>query len=489
MICVSIGRSRHKMMIAEHKALAEQGAELIELRLDRLARLPNLARLITDRPTPVVITCRRPQDGGRWRGTEEQRQTLLRAAIVDGVEYVDLEEDVATKIPRYGQTKRIVSHHDFERTPDDLEQIHQRLCQCDPDVVKLVTTARSPRDVVRVLKLVASAKVPTVGFCMGELGVASRILCGKYGAPFTYATFHKTRAVAPGQLTFQEMRDVYRFDQINRDTTVFGVLGDRAADSFEVRLLNHAAAETGLDAVFVPFPVPPAELKETLAEFEWFPVEGYAVLDPLQAAVLSVASQQEPSAVELGGANVLCRRADGWVAANVEVAAARQTLCQAAGVDPSLEQPLQGKRVLLLGTQPPARAFAAAASQAGAELTVAAPQADQGQQLAEQTAARFVPWEDRELVEPDVFVHCTDMGAEPHTEECPLRAECLRPEATVVETVARPASTLLTQRARERGCRTLLAADAAVHRVVEMFRRLTGRDVPVEPLRRAAASV
>src|SRR5262245_45432812 len=106
MICVSIGRTRHRMVVLEHKALAEKGAELVELRLDYLSKPPELSRLIGDRPTPVIITCRRPPDGGRWRGPEEQRQTLLRAAIVAGIEYVDLEEDVAGKVRRYGTTKR-----------------------------------------------------------------------------------------------------------------------------------------------------------------------------------------------------------------------------------------------------------------------------------------------------------------------------------------------------------------------------------------------
>ena len=82
MICVSIGRTRHKMMIAEHRALAERGAELVELRLDWLSHSPDLSRLLKDRPTPVVITCRRDCDKGRWRGSEEQRQTLIRSAIV-----------------------------------------------------------------------------------------------------------------------------------------------------------------------------------------------------------------------------------------------------------------------------------------------------------------------------------------------------------------------------------------------------------------------
>ena len=95
MICVSIGRGRHRHMIAEHRHLVEQGAQLVELRLDYINGEVNLKRLIHERPCPVVIACRRPRDGGKWSGTEEQRLLLLRTAIAEGVEYVNLEEDVA----------------------------------------------------------------------------------------------------------------------------------------------------------------------------------------------------------------------------------------------------------------------------------------------------------------------------------------------------------------------------------------------------------
>ncbi len=40
--------------------------------------------------------------------------------------------------------------------------------------------------------------MPTVGMCMGDIGTPSRILAGKFGAPFTYATFHHERTLAPG---------------------------------------------------------------------------------------------------------------------------------------------------------------------------------------------------------------------------------------------------------------------------------------------------
>lgn len=209
MICVSIGRGRHRFVIAEHQHLAERGAELVELRLDYINGPVNVKRLIADRPTPVVITCRRWRDGGKFRGSEQERLVLLRTAIAEGAEYVDLEEDVAGQAPRFGATRRIVSLHDFRRTPDDLEAIHRRLGQLDADIVKISTMANHPGDNLRMLRLVEKSKVPTVGLCMGDMGIPSRILAGRFGAPFTYATFSEERALAPGQLSFEQMTETY----------------------------------------------------------------------------------------------------------------------------------------------------------------------------------------------------------------------------------------------------------------------------------------
>ena len=135
MICVSIGRGRHRHVIAEHQHLAENGIGLVELRLDYIQGTVQLKRLLKDRPCPVIVTCRRAADGGRWEKSEEERLLLLRTAIVEGADYVDLEDDVAAKVPRYGKTKRIVSHHDFHKTPADLAALHKRLAGLDADEI------------------------------------------------------------------------------------------------------------------------------------------------------------------------------------------------------------------------------------------------------------------------------------------------------------------------------------------------------------------
>ncbi len=256
MICVSIGRGRHRHVIAEYRHLVHQGARLVELRLDYINGDVNLKRLVADRPCPVVISCRRAVDGGKYAGGEEQRQLLLRSAIAEGVEYVDLEDDVAASIPRFGGTKRIISVHDFRKTPDNLEEIHRHLCDLDPDIVKISTMANHPHDNLRMLELNRQSKVPMIGVCMGDIGTPTRILAGKFGAPFTYATFHHEWVLAPGQLSFQQMTETYHYDQINAETEVYGVIGDPIGHSLSPLVHNVAFRHGGLNKVYLPFRVP-----------------------------------------------------------------------------------------------------------------------------------------------------------------------------------------------------------------------------------------
>ena len=86
-------------------------------------------------------------------------------------------------MPRFGATKRIISFHDFRKTPENLGEIHRRLCELDPDIVKLCTMANHPRDNLRMLQLMRQSKVPTIGICMGDIGLPTRILAGRFGAP------------------------------------------------------------------------------------------------------------------------------------------------------------------------------------------------------------------------------------------------------------------------------------------------------------------
>lgn len=480
MICVSIARTRHRMMIAEHHALAERGAQLVELRVDWLARNPDVPRLLKDRPTPVIVTCRRAQDGGKWRGSEEDRQRILRTAIVSGVDYVDLEDDIAKSIPRYGKTKRIISHHDFNGTPDHIEEIWAEMTSMKPDIIKVVTLANSPSDCVRLLKLVHNARIPTVAFCMGEFGVWSRIVCAKLGAPFSYGAFSPDREVAPGQLSFQDMKDLYNYDSINADTQLFGVIGDPIGHSLSPLLHNRMMRNRKFNGVYVPIRIARDQLSKGLADLDSIGFNGLSVTIPHKELVLETFPKCDAIVRQIGAANTLHRGADGeWQAFNTDYEAALDSLKLGLRTGDTLE----GKRVLLLGAGGAARAIAMGIVRSSGALVITSRTSAKAKTLAEELNCRHVTWENRGSEYADILINCTPVGMSPNMDETPFQDNWLREGMIVFDTIYTPENTLLIKNAQTRGCSTVTGVEMFIRQAAAQFERFTGMPASLDELR------
>ncbi len=486
MICVTIGRTRHKMTVLEHQALADRGAELVELRVDWLSGKVNLGRLLKDRPTPTIVTCRRFNDRGRWRKTEEQRVQVLREAIVMGVEYVDLEDDIIDSIPRFGETKRIVSHHNFDETPENLKGIYKNLCEKDADVVKIVTMAHSPVDAIRMLNLVQNATVPTVGFCMGEFGVFSRILCGKYGAPFTYATFSSEREMAPGQLSFSAMKNMYRYDQINPNTKVFAVLGDPIEHSLSPLIHNTAFEEIGMNAVYVPIRVQKDALIESLKQFETLDIQGYSVTIPHKEAVCQKYKKHDSSVKAIGASNTIYRdKSNKWYLTNTDYDAALDTILlgmKEGGIKPTT---IAGKQILMLGAGGVARAIGLGLVQKGANLTIANRTKKKAIALAKELGCHHQQWENRGTTHFDIVINCTNVGMHPNVDESPFPANLYSDGMLIFDTIYNPENTLLLKEARSRRCHTVSGIEMFVRQAAAQFQLFTDHAPPVDAMREA----
>ena len=109
MICISVTPESRRLAKADLLNASRQG-DLIELCLDHLVKSPDIADLLDAVDKPILITCRRSQDGGKWTGDEEDRLQLLRQAIVAEPEWIELDLDIAGKVPRYGKTRRVVAY-------------------------------------------------------------------------------------------------------------------------------------------------------------------------------------------------------------------------------------------------------------------------------------------------------------------------------------------------------------------------------------------
>ncbi|MDH3719625.1 MAG: shikimate dehydrogenase, partial [Planctomycetota bacterium] len=432
------------------------------------------------RPCPAIISCRREQDGGRYNGSEEARQALLRMAIAENADYVDLEEDIAAGIPRYGSTKRIISFHNFRQTPADLEDLHARMCEMDPDIVKIATMANSPLDNFRMLEMARNARIPTVGICMGEMGTVSRILAGRFGAPFSFATFHHERALAPGQLSFEEMRDIYNYAQINAETTVYGVIADPVRHSLSPLIHNAAFREKGINAVYVPLRVPREHLNKFLVKAPQLGIKGLSVTIPHKETVLNRVQKADRVVLDTGAANTLIYEDDGLTAYNTDSRAAMDSLEDHL---PAESDYLQDKTALVLGAGGAAKAIAYGLKRRKARVVIAGRTPERAEQLAEQLGCEAVAWNARYKVDCSVLVNCTPVGMHPDIDNSPYDKHHLKPSMVVFDTVYNPENTLLIKNARSQGCLVVTGVEMFVRQAVLQFNLFTGESAPDELMR------
>ncbi len=482
MICVSIGRGRHRMMKAEQKHLAEQGVRLVELRLDYLRTSVNLRRLLEDRPCEVIATCRRANEGGKWELSEKERLVLLRTAIADGVDYVDLEYDIADAIPRYGKTKRIVSYHNFRETPANIEEIHHNITRLDPDIIKISTMANHPNDNIRVLRLCKASSVPTVAFCMGEIGLPSRVLCGKFGSPLTYATFHQDRQFAPGQLSFTQMRDDYDYESINAETKVLGVVADPVAHSLSPIVHNALIRQHELPMIYLPFRVPSETLAAFMERCQELGTIGLSVTIPHKEKILKHLTVLDEDVEGIRAANTVLFRDRAVWGFNTDCAAAMTSLQQ---IVPMADENayFQGYRALVLGSGGTARTVAFGLKRLGAHVTISARDYRKGESLASLLGCKFIDWPARQNHDHQILVNATSVGMHPHLNQTPFEKGWFRRNAYVFDVVYNPEQTLFIKLAREIGCETVTGVDMFARQAARQFELFTGIQPSLEKIR------
>ncbi len=175
MICISIAQESRRFALADMVNAARQ-CDLIEVRLDRFAKAPDVGELVANKPKPVIFSCRRRQDGGEWEGSEEERLALLRQCIISKADFVEIELDAADQIRKFPPAKRVISYTNFQETPADITEIYAEMQTKSPDVIKLVTLARTPEEAWPLVQILAKPAVPTVVVGLGKPGVMLTVL-------------------------------------------------------------------------------------------------------------------------------------------------------------------------------------------------------------------------------------------------------------------------------------------------------------------------
>lgn len=481
-ICVSLTEETTAGVIERMDALAGL-ADLFEVRADLVLDLDLLA-ILRARVKPLLLTCRAESEGGRWVDGDPRRRLALLEGVKRGYDYVDIEHrsglhDVMNEKAGRGL---VLSYHDFEGMPADLDTLYAEMSTRGADVVKIAVTPRSIADVGRVMAFARRAAdrggPPLVPIAMGPLGVPTRILSGRHGAPFTFASVAAGAESAPGQVPASLMAGLFRVGKITSATRVFGVLGSDVAGSLSPVLHNRAFEARGIDAVYVPLQAD--SLDGFFMAMPALDLAGFSVTRPYKVDIVPRLQEVEEAAAVCGSVNTVLTTPEGSL---------RGSTTDGIGVLAALRKrvDVKGRAVVVLGAGGAARSAALSLAKKGASVTLLARDVEQAARAARAVGCGHGAVADAPRHPWDVLINATPVGSGALVDETPLPAALHRPGAVVLDMVYAPLETRLLREAQAAGCTIVDGLEMLLAQAVAQFETWTGVEAPVDVMRQTAA--
>ena len=485
-LCVAIRGSSPAEMLDRAES-AVRHFKFIELRLDTLAKPGNAPAylkqfLAEHRDVTAIATCRRKSHGGEFDGPLVSQLEILSKAGLAGCHILDLEVESAEEAKSAQLSKLrtcgaalLISFHDFSRTRG-LDQAADRIEAFKPDYVKVVSTARTLADNLAVLRLIEDRSLAShvIGIAMGEEGLVSRVLGPRSGGAFTFAAYADGSETAPGQLTAESMRDLYRLEHLDQATRVFGVAGNPISHSLSPLLHNAAFRREIVNAILLPLKTKSVQDLLTLA-LE-LPLAGCAITMPLKTEVLPHLANMDPLTSRIGACNTLRMGADGKLYGfNTDV----------AGVVRPLERRLRlkGARVVVLGAGGAARAAVFGLVDQGAEVLVVNRTHEHAVTLARQAKAKSLKHELLAKQKFDVMINATPCGMAGNKQAMPIAENELNANV-VFDMVYNPLETPLLKMAKSRGIAPVSGLEMFVQQGARQFEIWTGKPAPESEMMR-----
>lgn len=441
----------------------------VEVRLDGFTEAPALPALrAAFAGRTLIATVRSVQEGGTFRGTEEEERNFLEGALSAGFDFADVEfrRDVGERFAGIPPSKKISSLHDTEGVPADLGALLARMLSSGARFVKLAATANDVSDVLRLLELQSAHPDGRLAvFGMGEAGIATRVLAPYLGAALSFGALLPGRGTAPGQVGARDLSEVYGVGRPRRVRRLFALLGDRVSHSLSPAIHNANFEALDLDALYVPFAL--RALGTDLPSL----VAGLDALGlPLVAASVTIPFKEEAAHLADAGekaVNTLVRLSGPGAPARFRAANTdRDALEQVIPERPERAKAGKSGVALVLGAGGTARVALDVLGRKGYEVHLVNRGEERGEELARETGAIFHSKRSPNPVpEPRVIVNATPLGLR-EGDPLPCDSSLLRPGVLVIDAPYRPGGTELARAAFAAGAavvdgQTLLLLQAA----------------------------
>lgn len=440
MLCVSIRPASEKELVEDFEKAKKLG-DLVEVRTDGFKKIPfqALQSLLTS--FPVLLS-----DGPNGDAEKLWQLAALQPEYLD-VPQGSIELSKIRKL--YPKIKLILSYHNFHETPESIDEIFAALECHKPDIIKLVTYAKTSLDGLRMLERQSKTHAKLALFCMGEKGSFTRILGPLYGAAITYSCL-SGKETAPGQVAAEELLSLYNFKNLSKKSVPYALIGDPLASSPMHIIHNALIRRQKLDAVFVKLTISIHEFEPALSLMKKLNFKGISVTHPLKGAF----GDDIYNAIRFKKSKPEYLNSDGVA------------LLDAI----EKEGKIENKQVIILGAGAAGQVIAKEAIARGARVTLSNRTEVKSYLLARLFRCEHARWENlHQLLSTkpyDVLINATSLGA--NGDALPIKAVNFRSTSLVADIVLQP-STPFLEMAAMRGCRTISGREMWLRQAAYQF--------------------
>lgn len=509
-LAVPIAAKNLKEAALQIKTAKAAGGEMLELRTDYLEGLTIalVEKLIADakgtgrQKLPIIVTCRDKQQGGAIDYPLKLRIDVLAAALKAGAEFIDFEyenflstknqEKIKAALSQNPKGRLILSAHNFQTRFDDIKRLCQQITSLYPPAIpKLVYTANHINDCFDAFDLLESTGEERIVFCMGQAGLISRIIAKKLNCLVTFASLDDATTTAPGQLTIKQLKTDYRYDSINAETQLYGIIGAPVAHSLSPVVHNGSFAETGVNKLYLPLLVEGGrpEFEQFLNNIltrSYLGFAGFSITIPhKQNALQYVRGKKgfvEPVTEKIGAVNTLLIATDGRLSVyNTDYAGALDAITSAMAIEKS---DLKDIPVTVIGAGGAARAVVAGLTNAGAKVTIYNRTVEKADALAAEFGCQSAPLHSISRMNAQIVVNCTSVGMHPDVNATTVPAEYLKPDMVVFDTVYNPVQTLLLKNAAQLGAKTISGTEMFIRQAMMQSKLFTGTEADEKLMRK-----
>jgi 3-dehydroquinate dehydratase type I len=378
---------------------------LHEIRLDALEEPLVSPQAFPVHPGKLIVSCRRPSDGGLFEGTETERLGLLLSAIEGGPGWIDLEADLSEEAARPLLEKaRVLGvkclrslHLQNDQGSGAIRKALDLLSRATGDGIKL---AARVEDLKRLETLFdAPRERPAVLIGMGPAGMLSRALHRRFHSAWTYVSHHPWPDPAAG---IPDLSTAVLFDMPVRDDSKLLVLlgGPSILASPGPDTYNRLFRERRFNGVYLPAIT--ACVEDAFRVLDRLGLAGASVTIPHKVRAAQLASDLGESAAAVRAVNTLYRKRDGrWQGENTDISAIRSVVKRLAS------KPM--KKAVILGSGGFARAAAFALTGLGVDAVLL------GRKVrgARAPFEASLPFDAVQRIDFDILVNATPVGLEP----------------------------------------------------------------------------